>query len=53
MQAKRMNSRAQARGEGRRGEVNGESSTEAKTPPRVKQPVGICSMNQGKETHDL
>ena len=48
-----MNSRTQARGEGRRGEVNGESSTEAKTPPHVKQPVGICGMNQGKETHDL
>ena len=41
------------RREGRRAEVNGESSTEAKTPPHVKQPVGICGMNQGKETHDL
>ena len=48
-----MNSWTQAREEGRRGEVNGESSMEAKTPPLVKQPVGICSMNQGKEIHDL
>ena len=35
-----MNSRTQVRGEGRRGKVNVESSTEAKTPPHVKQPVG-------------
>ena len=41
-------------GEERKGEINGESSMDASTPPYVnRQPMGICCLTLGTHTGTL